>query len=87
MIFFTQWLLHLQILSDHFLKYKVTIIWKILKLLSAGLMVAKHNLRMVAICDIHHVLFLRGSLKYFDIKSLVLLISHIIGNSLCMNWQ
>ena len=54
--FFTQWLLHFRILSNRFLKYKIAFISEILKLLTIGLIVAKHNLRMVAICDAHHVL-------------------------------
>lgn len=55
-----------------------------MKLLPIVLIVAKHNLRMVAICDVHHVLLLKALLKYFDVRSPILLLSHNTGNNLCM---
>lgn len=83
--FFTQWLLHFWILSNHFFKYKKKTIY----LGNSETLDYWFNCRKAQSQDGGNMwhsscLLLQVSLKYFDIRSLILLISRNSGSSLCV---
>lgn len=82
--FFTQWLLHFWILSNHFFKYKKNIYLGNSETLDYWFNCSKAQSQDGGNMWHSSCLLLQVSLKYFDIRSLVLLISRNSGSSLCV---